>query len=59
MSFSVLKSLIPNLIERDYDRGPFKLIYDDLGLMNLIIKSEGDLTVIRVVDFEWSYVGPA
>jgi hypothetical protein len=54
-----LKSLIPDLVERDYDRGPFKLICDDLGLANLIVRSEGDLTVVGVVDFEWSYVGPA
>jgi hypothetical protein len=54
-----LKSLIPDFVERDYGHGPFKLICDDLGLANLIVRSEGDLTVVGVVDFEWSYVGPA
>lgn len=58
-SFSVLKSLIPDFVERDYGHGPFKLICDDLGLANWIVRSEGDLTVVAVVDFEWSYVGPA
>jgi len=54
-----MKSLIPDFVERDYDRGPFKLICDDFGLANLIVRSEEDLTVVGVVDFEWSYVGPA
>ncbi|PBP16941.1 hypothetical protein BUE80_DR012316 [Diplocarpon rosae] len=58
-SFSVLKSLIPDLVERDYDHGPFKIICDDLGMANMIVKSEQDLTVVGVVDLEWSYVGPA
>ncbi|KAH9216645.1 hypothetical protein DL95DRAFT_435079 [Leptodontidium sp. 2 PMI_412] len=58
-SFKVLKSLIPDLVERGYDRGLFKLICDDLGLANLIVRSEEDLTIVGVVDWEWSYVGPA
>ena len=50
-SFGVLKSLIPDLVERNYDRGPFKLICDDLGLANSIVRSEEDLTIVGVVDF--------
>ncbi|KUJ07302.1 uncharacterized protein LY89DRAFT_677923 [Mollisia scopiformis] len=58
-SFSVLKSLIPDYIDMEYDRGPFKLICDDLGLANMIVKSKEDLTIIGMVDLEWSYIGPA
>ncbi|RSL44440.1 hypothetical protein CEP51_016224, partial [Fusarium floridanum] len=58
-SFKVLKSLGPKMVNGGYDRGPFKLICDDFGLANLILKSEDDLTVVGVVDLEWSYVGPA
>lgn len=47
------------MVNEGYDRGPFKLICDDFGLANLILKSEDDLTVVGVVDLEWSYVGPA
>ncbi len=54
-----MRSLLPHFVEEDYDHGPFKLICDDLGLANLIVKSEEDLTVVGVVDFEWSYIGPA
>ena len=59
VAFKVLKSLIPDLVNAKYDHGKFKLICDDLGLANLIVRSREDLTVVGVVDLEWSYVGPA
>ncbi|KAJ9256316.1 hypothetical protein DTO195F2_5892 [Paecilomyces variotii] len=59
LAFKVLKSLIPELIHAKYDRCKFKLICDDLGLANLIVRSREDLTVVGVVDLEWSYIGPA
>lgn len=58
-TFKVLKTLIPNFIHNEYDRTKFKVICDDLGLANLIVRSRQDLTVIGVVDLEWSYIGPA
>jgi len=58
-SLKVLKSLIPNFVHREYDCTKFKIICDDLGLANLIVRSRQDLTVIGVVDLEWSYIGPA
>ncbi|KAH9211811.1 hypothetical protein DL95DRAFT_464505 [Leptodontidium sp. 2 PMI_412] len=58
-SFKVLKSLIPKFVHKGYDRRKFKIVCDDLGLANLIVRSRQDLTVIGVVDFEWSYIGPA
>ncbi|RSL55196.1 hypothetical protein CEP53_007176 [Fusarium sp. AF-6] len=58
-SFKVLKSLVPRMVNGGYDRGPFKLICDDFGLASLILKSKDDLTVVEVVDLEWSYIGPA
>lgn len=51
--------MAPGYVNERYDRGPFKLTCDDLGLANLIVKSDDDLTVVGVVDLEWSYVGPA
>ncbi|KAG2412743.1 hypothetical protein HFD88_010300 [Aspergillus terreus] len=59
VAFKVLKSLIPDLVHAEYDRCKFKLICDDLGLANLIVRSKDDLTIVGVVDLEWSYVGPA
>lgn len=59
MAFKVLKSLICDLVNSKYDRCKFKLICDDLGLANLIVRSREDLTIVGVVDLEWSYVGPA
>lgn len=58
-SFQVLRSLIPDFIHEGYDHSHFKLICDDLGLANLIVRNRQDLTVIGVVDLEWSYTGPA
>ncbi|KAL5366306.1 hypothetical protein BJX96DRAFT_182452 [Aspergillus floccosus] len=58
-SLDILKSLIPDMVEGNYSRGPFKLICDDLGLGNLIVKSRDDLTVVGVIDLEWVYAGPA
>jgi hypothetical protein len=47
------------LVHAKYDSCKFKLICDDLGLANLIVRGKGDLTVVGVVDLEWSYIGPA
>ncbi|KAF2759875.1 hypothetical protein EJ05DRAFT_531274 [Pseudovirgaria hyperparasitica] len=54
-----LRTLLPSLIHPDYDRGPFKIICDDLSLANVIVRSEDDLTIVGIVDLEWSYIGPA
>ncbi|GIJ98285.1 hypothetical protein Aspvir_000401 [Aspergillus viridinutans] len=59
VAFKVLRSLIPDLVHAKYDSCKFKLICDDLGLANLIVRGKGDLTVVGVVDLEWSYIGPA
>lgn len=59
MAFQVLKTLIPELVNPKYYHCKFKLICDDLGLVNLIVRSKEDLTIVGVVDLEWSYIGPA
>ncbi|BDD59160.1 hypothetical protein MPDQ_005490 [Monascus purpureus] len=59
VAFKVLKTLIPDLVNAKYDHCKFKLICDDLGLANLIVRGKRDLTVVGVVDLEWSYIGPA
>jgi hypothetical protein len=59
VAFQVLKNLIPELVNPKYDHCKFKLICDDLGLANLIVRGKEDLTIIGVVDLEWSYIGPA
>ncbi|KAJ5573819.1 uncharacterized protein N7459_008246 [Penicillium hispanicum] len=59
VAFQVLKTLIHELVNPEYDHGKFKLICDDLGLANLIVRGKEDLTVVGVVDLEWSYIGPA
>ncbi|RDW67225.1 phosphotransferase family protein [Aspergillus mulundensis] len=58
MAFKVLEGLVPDFVHPKYNHGKFKLICDDLGLANLIVRGREDLTVIGVVDLEWSYIGP-
>ncbi|KAJ5477831.1 hypothetical protein N7530_003340 [Penicillium desertorum] len=59
VAFKVLESLVPEFINAKYDGCKFKLICDDLGLANMIVRGTEDLTVIGLVDLEWSYIGPA
>ncbi|PLB47162.1 hypothetical protein P170DRAFT_448837 [Aspergillus steynii IBT 23096] len=51
--------LNPRIINHTYENGPFKLICDDFGLGNVIVRSKDDLTITGVVDMEWVYAGPA
>ncbi len=51
--------MLPDFINKKYDGRKFKLVCDDLGLANLMVKSKDDLTIVGVVDLEWSYIGPA
>ncbi|CAG8920394.1 unnamed protein product [Penicillium salamii] len=58
VAFKVLESLIPEFVNAKYDRCKFKLICDDLGLANVIVRGTEDLTIVGLVDLEWSYIGP-
>ncbi|KAJ6013578.1 hypothetical protein N7540_008169 [Penicillium herquei] len=60
-AWKVVKKLVEtgDFTNQKYNKGKFKLICDDLGLANLIVRSETDLTVVGVIDLEWSYAGPA
>ena len=42
-----------------HENGPFKLIFDDFGPANMIVKSEQDLTIVGIVDLRWAYARPA
>ncbi|KAJ5958048.1 uncharacterized protein N7479_005198 [Penicillium vulpinum] len=58
-SLKILESMIPEMVNKDYDQGPFKLICDHLCPLNVIVRSQDDLTIVGMVDLEWVYVGPA
>lgn len=47
------------MVNSEYNHGPFKLICDDFGLANLIVRDSDDLTIVGVIDLEWVYSGPA
>ena len=54
-----MESLIPELTNTTYDKGPFKLICDDMGPANVMVRSKDDLTITSMIDLEWVYTGPA
>lgn len=58
-TFNTVLSLIPSFVHAEYDWGPYKLVCDDFGLANAIVRSRDDLTIVGIVDLEWSYAGPA
>jgi hypothetical protein len=51
-SLKILKSLVLEQVESEYNHGPFKLICDDQGLANLIVRSRDDLTIVGLVELE-------
>lgn len=59
LTLKILQTLLPSLVNTEYNHGPYKLICDDFGLANLIVKGEDDLTIVGVIDLEWVYSGPA
>jgi hypothetical protein len=54
-----LCTVLPELIHEDYDKGPSKMVCKHFSFANIIVRSDDDFTIIRVVDLEWSYAGPA
>ncbi|KAJ5358220.1 Aminoglycoside phosphotransferase [Penicillium brevicompactum] len=58
-SLKTFESVLPETVNVKHENGPFKLICDDFGPANMIVKSEQDLTIVGVVDLEWAYAGPA
>ncbi len=58
-AFGYVISLIPSFVPAGYDQGPYKLLCDDFGLSNIIVRGQNDLAFVGMVDLEWSYAGPA
>ncbi|KAF2207364.1 hypothetical protein CERZMDRAFT_115222 [Cercospora zeae-maydis SCOH1-5] len=56
INWNVLQQLVPRFVHSDH--GPFRLICDDFGPMNMIVNNTMDLRIVAVLDWEWSYAGP-
>lgn len=54
---NVLQQLVSRFVQSDH--GPFRLICDDFGPMNMMVNNVDDLEVVAVLDWEWSYAGPS
>ncbi|PVH77767.1 hypothetical protein DL98DRAFT_591014 [Cadophora sp. DSE1049] len=48
-SFNALRALIPDFVRKNYDKGPFKLLCDDFGLANMIVRSKDNLTIVGLL----------
>lgn len=57
INWTVLRQLVTRFISSEH--GPFKLICDDFGPMNMMVNNEEDLQIVAVLDWEWSYSGPS
>lgn len=58
-SFQALRSLAPGWVDKKHDRGPFKLVLDDVVLASAMVRSKDDLTIVGMFDLEWVLVAPA
>jgi hypothetical protein len=51
-----LQKLIPELIDPEWDRGPFVLSHSDLRSTNIII--DDDFNICSIIDWEWAFTVP-
>ncbi|KAF2221587.1 hypothetical protein BDZ85DRAFT_221629 [Elsinoe ampelina] len=52
------EAIIPRFVDAEHDSGSTYLVCDDFRLGNMLVRSETDLTVVAVLDWEWSYAAP-
>ncbi|KFY46464.1 hypothetical protein V495_02450 [Pseudogymnoascus sp. VKM F-4514 (FW-929)] len=55
---SILKAIISHFVSSEHDRGPFKLICDDMRFGNMLVNNAKDLKIVAVLDWEWAYTAP-
>ncbi|KAG8623887.1 hypothetical protein KVT40_008863 [Elsinoe batatas] len=49
---------ISRFVDTEHDNGSTYLTCDDFRLGNMLVRSETDLTIVAVLDWEWSYAAP-
>ncbi|KAH8424173.1 uncharacterized protein LDX57_001928 [Aspergillus melleus] len=54
----IFNAIIPYFVAREYNRGPFKLICDDLRFGNILVNNDKDLKIVAIIDWEWAYIAP-
>ncbi|SMR54615.1 unnamed protein product [Zymoseptoria tritici ST99CH_3D1] len=56
INWTVMRQLVPRFVTADH--GPFKMICDDFGPMNMLVNNDTDLEIVAVIDWEWTWAGP-
>ncbi len=54
----IFKAITSHFVSKKHDRGPFKLVCDDMRFGNILVNNAKDLKIVAVVDWEWAYAAP-
>ncbi|OBT61997.1 hypothetical protein VE03_08291 [Pseudogymnoascus sp. 23342-1-I1] len=54
----IFKAITSHFVSDQYDRGPFKLVCDDMRFGNMLVNNVKDLKIVAVLDWEWAYAAP-
>ncbi|OBT80281.1 hypothetical protein VF21_00578 [Pseudogymnoascus sp. 05NY08] len=54
----IFKAISSHLVSDQHDRGPFKLVCDDMRFGNMLVNNAKDLKIVAVLDWEWAYTAP-
>ena len=58
MHRGIFKAIISHFVSNQHDRGPFKLVCDDMRFGNMLVNNAKDLKIVAVLDWEWAYTAP-
>jgi len=54
----IFKAITSHFVSDKHDRGPFKLVCDDMRFGNMLVNNAKDLKIVAVLDWEWAYAAP-
>ncbi|OBT85240.1 hypothetical protein VE02_05213 [Pseudogymnoascus sp. 03VT05] len=54
----IFKAITSHFVSDQHDRGPFKLVCDDMRFGNILVNNAKDLKIVAVLDWEWAYTAP-
>jgi hypothetical protein len=58
MHCGILKAITSHFVSDQHDRGPFKLVCDDMRFGNMLVNNAKDLKIVGVLDWEWAFSAP-
>ena len=58
INYSQIRAALSEFTHSGEDKGGFRLLCDDYRAHNVLVRSESDLTIVAMLDWEWSYAAP-